>query len=283
MTKSSDILRLCRCAMLMALAWLGLASGAAQGGELPREAKGDFSTVRLLNGGMVDGAWQAGIHVTLKTGWKTYWRVPGESGVPPQFDWSGSANAADIVVAMPVPLRFSDGNGDGIGYKTEVVFPVTVTPGDPAAPVRLDLQMFYAVCNDICVPVQAHLGLDLSEDTVSAADSFRLKLAANDVPKPATSQPVTVSAVRLIEDGDGKPVLEVGIDGLPSPAEADIFAESGTTAYFRKPELVSVADGKAIFRLMVDGVDGADALRGKPVRLTIAAGGTNIAHEGLVQ
>jgi DsbC/DsbD-like thiol-disulfide interchange protein len=267
----------------MALAWLGLAAGAAHGGELEREAKGDFSAVRLLNAGLVDGAWQAGIHVTLKTGWKTYWRVPGESGVPPQFDWSGSANAADIAVAMPVPLRFSDGNGDGIGYKTEVVFPVTVTPGDPATPVRLDLQMFYAVCNDICVPVQAHLGLDLSADTVSAADRFRLKLAANDVPKPAASQPVTVSAVRLIEDADGKPVLEVGIDGLPSPVEADIFAESGTTAYFRRPELVSVADGKATYRLMVDGVEGADALRGKPVRLTIAAGGTNIAHEALVQ
>ena len=268
------------CSVLAVLA--GLAGGAlAQ--SAPREVKGEFSAVRLLNAGPVDGAWQAGIHVTLQPGWKTYWRVPGESGVPPQFDWSASGNVAGVSVDMPVPLRFSDGNGDGIGYKTEVIFPVTVSPANPEQPVRLDLKMFYAVCNDICVPVQAELGLELSADSVSAADRFRLKLAANDLPKPAAGQPVIIHAMRLAETADGEPALEVSISGLPSPAKADIFAESGTTAYFRKPELVSVADGQATYRLMVDGLQGPDALRGQPVRLTIAAGGTNIAHEGLVQ
>ncbi len=280
MTGTVRILVVLTCSVLAAFAWL---AGSASAAAAPREVKAEFSAVRLLNAGLVDGVWQAGIHVTLQPGWKTYWRVPGESGVPPQFDWSASANASDISVAMPVPLRFSDGNGDGIGYKTEVIFPVTVSPAEPGKPVQLDLKMFYAVCNDICVPVQAGLGLDLSPDTVSAADRFRLQLAANEVPKPAAGQPVTVRAIRLVETADGKPVLEVGIAGLASPAEADIFAESGTTAYFRKPELASVADGEATYRLMIDGIEGPDVLRGQPVRLTIAAGGTNIAHEGLVQ
>ena len=55
-------------------------------------------------------------------------------------------------MTMPLPHRFIDENGEGIGYKTEVVFPVDVKPKDPSRPARLALKIFYAVCNDICVP-----------------------------------------------------------------------------------------------------------------------------------
>jgi len=163
------------------------------------------------------------------------------------------------------------------------VFPVTVKPEDPSRPVQLALKMFYAVCNDICVPVMAELKLELSAATSSASDRFRLGLATNDLPHDGAGQPVTVRSVRLAESGDGKPVLDVTIAGLADPGSTDIFAEMDGGAYFRKPELISSSQGEASFRLAIDGLKNPEALKGASVRLTIAAGGTNIAHEGLVQ
>lgn len=270
-------------ALAILLTLLPAAVAPTMAGAPSREDKAEFSAVRLLNGGEEQGIWQSGIRIALQPGWKTYWRVPGESGVPPQFDWSHSGNAADVSVEMPVPVRFSDGNGDGIGYKGEVVFPVKVKPADPARPVKLDLKMFYAVCNDICVPVQAELALELSAATASASDRFLLVLAGNALPVTDAGQLVQVKAVKLVDAG-GEAALDVSLSGKMDPAAVEIFAEAeGKSAYFRKPELVSQSDGEATYRLYIDSLPDPESLRGETVRLTIAAGGTNIAHDALVQ
>ncbi|RME94510.1 MAG: cytochrome C biogenesis protein, partial [Alphaproteobacteria bacterium] len=59
----------------------------------------------------------AGIHVQLEKGWKTYWRSPGDAGLPPSFDWSGSRNVKSATVLWPAPKRFPDPYGASIGYK----------------------------------------------------------------------------------------------------------------------------------------------------------------------
>ena len=105
---------------------LVVAAGSASAFAEGRLQKSDFTSLRLLNAGMESGEWKAGIEITMKPGWKTYWRVPGESGVPPQFDWAASENAGNMQVDMPVPKRFRDDNGEGIGYQGTVVFPVSV-------------------------------------------------------------------------------------------------------------------------------------------------------------
>lgn len=247
-----------------------------------REQKSDFSSLRLLNAGMESGTWKAGIEITMKPGWKTYWRVPGESGVPPQFDWKQSGNAQDVQVEMPVPKRFKDNNGEGIGYQGVVVFPVSVTPEDSGKPVRLSLQAFYAVCNDICVPVQAEVSLELSAATASASDRYTLGLIAGEMPQNTSTSGLSVKLLKLVE-AEGHPALEVAIAGLEAPNKTDIFVETNTTAYFRKPELVSSAGATAVYRLTVDGLPAGTSLKGKPVRLTIAAGETSLVHDGFVQ
>ncbi|MGB3141534.1 MAG: protein-disulfide reductase DsbD domain-containing protein, partial [Aestuariivirga sp.] len=80
--------------------------------------------VFLIAGGQEGGVWQAGILAELEPEWKTYWRMPGDSGIPPQFDWAGSQNSAAIEVGFPVPRRFNDEGGETIGYHDRVVFPV---------------------------------------------------------------------------------------------------------------------------------------------------------------
>ena len=60
---------------------------------------------------------RAGIEIRLDPGWKTYWRYPGDSGVPPTLDFAGSENVKSVTALWPAPQRFADGaGGHSIGY-----------------------------------------------------------------------------------------------------------------------------------------------------------------------
>ena len=125
-------------------------------GDPPAEA-------RLLAGWeSAPGARVAGLEIALDPGWKTYWRSPGEAGIPPAFDWSGSENVAEVAVEWPAPLLFDSFGFATLGYADRVVLPLRVTSADPAAPARLALTLDYAVCAEICVPARAELTLDLA-------------------------------------------------------------------------------------------------------------------------
>src|SRR5262245_29832388 len=67
--------------------------------------------------GTAGAARLAGLEIAMQDGWKTYWRMPGDAGVPPTFDWSGSVNAADIKVLYPAPTRMPEAGGEVVGYK----------------------------------------------------------------------------------------------------------------------------------------------------------------------
>ena len=98
-------------------------------------AKQQFAQARLIAGGRVadapPGTIAAGVEIELADGWKTYWRNPGSSGVPPLFDWSAASNLASAEVRYPAPTRYGDRGGDTIGYKHRLIFPIVVRPADP--------------------------------------------------------------------------------------------------------------------------------------------------------
>ena len=114
---------------------------------------------------------RAGVELRLAPGWKTYWRYPGDSGVPPRFEFDQSENVKSVAVLWPAPLRFSDGDGTTIGYKNNVVFPLRIEAKDRGKPVTLRLKLEYAVCEKICIPVDAKA--ELSIDGKSAANDAR--------------------------------------------------------------------------------------------------------------
>ena len=103
----------------------------------------------------------AGLLIELAPGAITYWRDPGEAGVPPTFDFSGSTNLAHADVDFPAPERIAEPDGSvAFGYRGAVTFPIRVTPADPAKPVRLVAKVDYAVCEKICLPARAQGALD---------------------------------------------------------------------------------------------------------------------------
>src|ERR1700741_2736041 len=120
------------------------------------------SAVRLLAGSRSGAVLLGGIAIQLQPGWKTYWRTPGDSGVPPRFDFSKSDNVEAVTVLWPAPMKFEDGAGGfSLGYKQQVVLPLRIVAKNNDKPVTLRASISYAVCDKICIPVEANAELAL--------------------------------------------------------------------------------------------------------------------------
>ena len=116
------------------------------------------SQARLIAG----GGDLAGFEIALSPGAITYWRDPGDAGLPPTLDFSGSDNVASVEPEFPAPKRIKEADGsEAFGYDGGVVFPLRVKPRDPAKPTTLKLNADFAVCEKVCLPAKAHLELTL--------------------------------------------------------------------------------------------------------------------------
>ncbi len=122
----------------------------------------DVLSATLRPGWQMDsGAHMAAMDLTLAPGWKTYWRSPGEAGIPPSFDWSGSSNVKSVRLHWPAPTVFESNGMQTIGYHDRLLLPIEVTAMDPALPVRLAVKVDLGVCDDICLPANLVLDTDL--------------------------------------------------------------------------------------------------------------------------
>jgi DsbC/DsbD-like thiol-disulfide interchange protein len=108
-----------------------------------------------------DGSHIAALDVALAPGWKTYWRAPGEAGIPPYFDWSGSENLKSVGFIWPAPEVFESSGYKTIGYKDGLVLPMRLVPQDPSKPIILRGQVDMGVCEEICMPVTLPFSADL--------------------------------------------------------------------------------------------------------------------------
>src|SRR5689334_21889538 len=164
----SDIHRSFR-VTLAACAVAAISGAAAIAADVSPWSNDIRSGVRLISGtnGKSDVALRGGIEIRMQPGWKTYWRYPGDSGVPPRFDFSGSENLKDARVLFPAPHLFTDETGHSLGYKGSAIFPLVITPKDFGKPVRLRMKMEYAVCEKLCVPAEGSAELTLGSGASS--------------------------------------------------------------------------------------------------------------------
>lgn len=155
----------------------------------------------LLSGWQTDtGAYMAGLTLRLAPGWKTYWRSPGEAGIPPLFNWSGSENLKSVQVHWPTPAVFQTNGMQSIGYHDQVTLPLEVIAIDPAKPVRLHATVELGVCKDICMPASLDLTADL---TGPGAPDATIQSAIAAQPEDATKAGLSAisCAVDPIDDG----------------------------------------------------------------------------------
>ena len=232
---------------------------------------------RLIGGETEGGIWRAGLDLALDKGWKTYWRMPGDAGVPPQFDWSGSRNVKSLTVLWPAPMRFSDEGGETVGYKDRVVFPLDIAPVDESKPVNLKLEVFIGVCDVICIPVK--LEETLLQGPPSPADASLIAAFAARVPEKVDARSrFHVAGASLVEE-DGKPALALRLEGQGFDNGLDVFVEGSDFAYFRAPR---VAGDAANIHLPIDGLKDGARLRGKTLTLTMIAGDIRLEQDVVV-
>lgn len=207
-----------------ALAGVNAIANVASAQDASAWARDDHSALRLLAGSRTGSVLMGGIEVQLQQGWKTYWRTPGDSGVPPRFDFSKSTNVESVTPLYPAPRSFSDGSGGmSFGYVKNVVFPLRIVPKNPNEPVLISANVSYAVCEKLCLPVEAQVELAFTS-TASAQDSI-VAAALNKVPKPTTTSDAAAYALRsFVRDGD-KVVIDIATQ---NPAALELFAEGPT-------------------------------------------------------
>jgi suppressor for copper-sensitivity B len=244
-----------------------------------------YSTVRIL-GPMPDPEDPArlivGIDIALQKDWKTYWRLPGDAGLAPRFDWSGSANILTTETLWPAPERFILEDLDNFGYHDGVIFPIRVARQDPALAAALNLKLDILVCHDICVPETHVLKKEIPAVTLAdVPDAPLLVDALAKVPAPMP-QNMLFSSARLIVDSQNRVFIEATApQGLNPGKNADLFIENEQGLVFGKPA-VRREEAGWIFKAPVHSTEPFDKLASSlgaaPLTLTytdrdVSAGG----------
>ncbi len=215
-----------------------------------------------------DGSQTIGLEIELEPGWKTYWRSPGDSGVPPYFDHSASANIADLQIDWPAPHRFDDSGGMSVGYKSSVVLPITIKPQSAALPVLLTLSVDYGVCKEICVPASGTAKLVLGRNLAADAEASAT-LARYQEKVPADAGPdLAVTAVAAKE----RQSLTIETRLADVSADSDLFVEGPESWYFPAPKKTAEKDGTVTWTLPLDGVPQDASLSGTELTLTLVNG-----------
>ncbi|GLS22492.1 protein involved in C cytochrome biogenesis [Labrys miyagiensis] len=256
-------------ALVLALAGLPAATLA---GEASPWSAVDGAAMRLLPGN-APGNGPAGLEIKLDEGWKTYWRNPGDAGIPPSFDWSKSENLSSVTVLWPAPTRLDDEGGSSAVYRGDVVLPLKVTAADPAKPVRLSLALDYAICHEICVPAKGSADLTLAPGTQGGEGADAIAEAVKHVPKLAAigaQESPAISKVTL--DTSTKPAT-LTID-VKAASAASLFVEAPLKWYLPMPNLAPGADkaNPKQFVLQLDGLPKDATLSGNELRFTLSTG-----------
>ncbi len=206
----------------------------------------DLVVGRVLSGWTTpNGTRMAAVELTLAPGWKTYWRAPGEAGIPPVFDWSASRNVASVRLHWPAPQAFTLNGLTSLGFADRLVLPVEITPRQEGEPVELDLHMALGICSDVCVPADLRLTGTLTGDardpliTAALADQpltareAGVRSVSCDVQPIADGLRVAARITLPNPDGSETVVMEPGGEGI-WVSGAEVRREGG--------DLVAVAD-----------------------------------------
>jgi DsbC/DsbD-like thiol-disulfide interchange protein len=229
------------------------------------------SAVRLLAGSRSGSVLLGGIGFQLQPGWKTYWRTPGDSGVPPRFDFSKSDNVEAVTVLWPAPTKFDDGaGGNSLGYHDQVVLPLRIVAKNTDKPVTLRADVNYAVCEKLCIPVEA--SAELAFNSVASTEDSALFAALDTVPKPANvgdPNPLTIRDVK--RQGRSEVLVDVV---TPDERPVNLFVEGPTPDWgLPVPKLVEHSPpGVKRFVFQLDGVPPGTDPEGAALKLTLVGG-----------
>ena len=223
------------------------------------------------------GTHMAALRLTLADGWKTYWRVPGDGGIPPRFAWNGSENLNAVSLHWPMPEVYRTDHMRSIGYEGVVVIPVELAISQAGAPARMAGQVQIGMCEEICVPVL------LEFDAMLPADGRRdSAIAASLVDRPRTEAEANVtSATCAIEPTDRGLQVTAAIAMPPMGGREEVVIEAGDQQVWVSEPDTSRRGGMLMATSDMIHVNGGGfALNRSDVRITVFAGGQSVDIRG---
>ncbi|MEO3428398.1 protein-disulfide reductase DsbD domain-containing protein [Pelagibius sp. CAU 1746] len=239
-----------------------------------------ISAQQSLAGAAVD----LGLEFDLQPGWKIYWRTPGDAGLPPRADWSGSENLKQAEIAWPVPHRFSLFGLETFGYGDQIVLPVRAVAERPGEALKLRAKVDYLLCEDICIPYTADLSLDLpAGDGARAPQAFLIESFRGQVPGLGAERGLGITNVALRGSLE-RPLLQVTVRSEQPFQAPDLLVEGPPGFVFGVPE-VSLSDGgrQATLNVAATTVLPDRVLEGKSVTVTVTDGLRGIEKEAVAR
>lgn len=259
--------------ILLAAAISCAAPAFAQGGAASPWVRNDHAGVRLIAATATAGSGdviRAGLHFTLRPGWKTYWRNPGDAGFAPRADWAASDNVAEVTLRWPAPERFELFGLETFGYADEVVLPLDIRVARAGDPVALRGALEYLVCERVCIPYTAELRLDLPAGPVRpSAEAHLINRFEARVPTVGSGLGVANASLRL-----DPPALAVQVTSTLPLEHPDAIVEGPDGWAFTRPTVALAADRlSATLLLPVHGdVSRARDLVGRTLAITVTDG-----------
>lgn len=238
----------------------------AQAGETAWIEVAPDARVRLITSDVyTDGKTLVAIEADLPVNMKTYWRIPGETGIPTVIDTSTSVGVNTSQILWPIPRRENkDGYVDHV-YYGYTVLPVELRLDGPNGVLNANVVM--GVCTDICVPVRADFSLPLDFEKADIGHDLRIQQALSAAPKPF--------------EGDLSPIGDTWFDTSTETLHVTVLdpdldintliADTGHAAdLFGMPQKSPTA-GVILFKLLGRGRE--DGLQGQPIHFTFELGG----------
>jgi DsbC/DsbD-like thiol-disulfide interchange protein len=227
----------------------------------------DLAQLEVLTGWRTDtGIHMAGVEISLAPGWVTYWRAPGDAGIPPQFSFVSDDTIQSITPHWPTPQVFGENGIRSIGYYDKVVFPLTVDVGDTAGPVSVSGELTIGVCEEICIPVTFEFDAVLPASG-SPDSAITTALAAQARTQTQAGVGAVTCAIDPISDGLR---LKAVIDVPPTaPTEHVVIEASDPRIWVSEADVVRNGNQLSATVDMVHPSGGAFAFDRSGVRITV--------------
>ncbi|MEM6780947.1 MAG: protein-disulfide reductase DsbD domain-containing protein [Pseudomonadota bacterium] len=259
---------------LLAVVFLNVPAGAA---EFERSEVALVSAVQGV--GQLDKI-EAGLKISLPDGWYTYWRMPGDSGLAPQFDWVGKKNIEEIEVLWPLPKRFETAGlySFGYGYGGDVYLPMTLSVQEPGKPILADLKLDMMICKEICIPETHEVSLRIPEGTPERSEHVHALSDARDA-QPALDDTPRLKLSTAILGKDSVVVTAESRDGFEN---SDVIIEVKDNFLNTPPEMTIGDDQtRAVFKIAAPDYveDLAAELLGEKITVTFMNGDKGIQKD----
>lgn len=233
----------------------------------------------VVTGDPMSGYLQAGLEIELDEDWKTYWRFPGDSGIPPTLDWSKARNVANASLRFPAPQRFKDEYGQSVGYKHNVIFPIDIELARIGRPTQLEIDAILGICREVCIPVTERFSLKVPPIFVASQDAKDVLVKANaNIPGLFSESNTEAQGNLLIETSEREgttPLLSIRVPlGLEI---VDVFVEGPETWFLSLPQKATSDETHQLWQLPLDGTPVGKKPWGAQMRVTMV--GTDQSFE----